>query len=330
VRTAAASPTIIGDAMGVMGYMINYKRNIANGMSDAAALEAFNNYNATQQSRRGTDKIPLQYSNNALVRGFTMFGSSLFLMMNKAMSSGTNILRAKIYKARKQDIRAFYINLALSNVLFAVAANIMMFIKGDDEDRETAMKKIRDAMLGLNLLYQMPYLGAYLEKLDLGERLEAWYEDREYKKQRKLVDDVVNPFTSISYKVNRLLKQDAGMRAYVQPIIELALGTQLDPFIGLYNKGFGPSDIEEFDDNMYDLLGITPSYRPKNESKVGVIPPTGLTNKNGTLNKQALKAYDPDLYEMKFGAQDEARQMRKDILESMGYKEVRGKIVPID
>ena len=206
----------------------------------------------------------------------------------------------------------------------------MMFIKGDDEDRETAMKKIRDAMLGLNLLYQMPYLGAYLEKLDLGERLEAWYEDREYKKQRKLVDDVVNPFTSISYKVNRLLKQDAGMRACVQPIIELALGTQLDPFIGLYNKGFGPSDIEEFDDNMYDLLGITPSYRPKNESKVGVIPPTGLTNKNGTLNKQALKAYDPDLYEMKFGAQDEARQMRKDILESMGYKEVRGKIVPID
>ena len=335
VRTAAASPTIIGDAMGVMGYMINYKRNIANGMSDAAALEAFNNYNATQQSRRGTDKIPLQYSNNALVRGFTMFGSSLFLMMNKAMSSGTNILRAKIYKARKQDIRAFYINLALSNVLFAVAANIMMFIKGDDEDREAAMKKIRDAMLGLNLLYQMPYLGAYLEKLDLGERLEAWAEDREYKKQRKLVDDVVNPFTSISYKVNRLLKQDAGMRAYVQPIIELALGTQLDPFIGLYNKGFGPSDIEEFDENMYDLLGITPSYRPKNESKVGKIPPGGFYNKDGvTLNKSALKGYSPELYDKVYGRKDEAakrqKEKRKEILARMGYKEVRGKIVPID
>ena len=334
VRTAAASPTIIGDAMGVMGYMINYKRNIANGMSDAEALEAFNNYNATQQSRRGTDKIPLQYSNIALVRGFTMFGSSLFLMMNKAMSSGTNILRAKIYKARKQDIRAFYINLALSNVLFAVAANMMMFIKGDDEDREAAMKKIRDAMLGLNLLYQMPYLGAYLEKLDLGERLEAWYEDREYKKQRKLVDDVVNPFTSISYKVNRLLKQDAGMRAYVQPIIELALGTQLDPFIGLYNKGFGPSDIEEFDDNMYDLLGITPSYRPKNESKVGKIPPGGFYNKNGTLNKSALKGYDPELYDKVYGRKDEMakrqKEKRKEILARMGYKEVRGKIVPID
>ena len=124
------------------------------------------------------------------------------------------------------------------------------------------------------------------------------------------------------------------MRAYVQPIIELALGTQLDPFIGLYNKGFGPSDIEEFDDNMYDLLGITPSYRPKNESKVGKIPPGGFYNKNGTLNKSALKGYDPELYDKVYGRKDEMakrqKEKRKEILARMGYKEVRGKIVPID
>ena len=53
-RSIAARPTIIGDIMGVMGYYVNYKRNIRNGMPEAQALEAFNDYNATQQTRRNT------------------------------------------------------------------------------------------------------------------------------------------------------------------------------------------------------------------------------------------------------------------------------------
>ena len=267
LRTGAAAPTVIGDVMGVMGYMINYKRNIANGMSKAEALEAFNNYNATQQSRRGTDKIPLQYSNNALVRGFTMFGSTLFLQINKVMSSATN-MSSSISEGkmpRKQDIRAFYLNLAIANVLFVGISNIMMFIKGDDEDREAALDKMRDAMLGLNLLYQIPYAGAMFESLDLGERLEALIAGKEYKKKRKMVDDVVNPFTSISYKVNRLMKED-GWTGVIRPIAELVMGVQLDPFIGMFNKAMKPEDLLEFDDNMYDILGISKSYRPEDYS----------------------------------------------------------------
>jgi hypothetical protein len=74
LKKGAAYPTVIGDALGVMGYLANYNRNIANGMSPEKAAEAFNDYNATQQSRRGADKIPLQNSQNELVRAFTMFG----------------------------------------------------------------------------------------------------------------------------------------------------------------------------------------------------------------------------------------------------------------
>jgi len=123
-KTAAASPTIIGDVLGVMGYMINYKRNIANGMSKAEAVKAFNDYNATQQSRRGTDKIPLQRNNNVFVRGFTMFGSTLFLQMNKVMQSTTNITRdvANKKRPRSKDTRDLALNLAVANVLFATAA----------------------------------------------------------------------------------------------------------------------------------------------------------------------------------------------------------------
>ncbi len=43
-KTGAAGPTVLGDILGVMGYMVNYNRNIANGMTQADALEAFNNY----------------------------------------------------------------------------------------------------------------------------------------------------------------------------------------------------------------------------------------------------------------------------------------------
>ena len=82
-KRLSSRPTIIGDIMGVMGYYINYKRNIANGMSEAQALEEFNDYNATQQTRRATEKIPLQLKGDFASKGFTMFGSTLFLQINK-------------------------------------------------------------------------------------------------------------------------------------------------------------------------------------------------------------------------------------------------------
>ncbi|MEJ6766778.1 MAG: hypothetical protein QNK97_01055, partial [Gammaproteobacteria bacterium] len=143
-KTAAAAPTVIGDVLGVMGYMTNYKRNIKNGMSKAEALAAFNNYNPTQQSRRGTDKIPLQMNSNALQRAFTMFGSTLYLQINKVMSSTTNITRSisKGKMPRSKDTRALALNMMVANVLFVGASNIAKFVKGDDEDKEAALKKM--------------------------------------------------------------------------------------------------------------------------------------------------------------------------------------------
>ena len=104
-QKGAAMPTVMGDIMGVMGYMVNYEANIANGMSKAKAAEAFNNYNATQQSRRETDKIPLQQSQNEMTRAFTMFGSTLFLQINKVMSSTSNIMGAISRKKSSKKTR---------------------------------------------------------------------------------------------------------------------------------------------------------------------------------------------------------------------------------
>ena len=67
---------------------------------------------------------------------------------------------------------------------------------------------------------------------------------------------------------------------------------------------------------MYDLLGVTPSYRPgygRRGSDVGIIPEGGIKTKSD------LKRYDPDLYDEIYGEQDaikkEIREERKQMLE---------------
>lgn len=262
LKTAAASPTIIGDVMGVMGYMANYNRNIANGMSKADALQAFNNYNATQQSRRASDKNMLQLSGDELTRSFTMFGSTLFLQMNKVMSSTTNLMRAlkegkKADKNQLQkDVRAFTLNLAVANVLFVAVANMMKF-SGDDEDEEEAMSRIKDAAMGLNLLYQVPLIGGASEVAIAKARGE-----------RGFGDDVMNPYKSIMRKVMQGMKEDNGFKS-AQPILEIAMGAQLDPFIGLFNvlgADIGDTTDEEA---LMMMFGISPSYRPANDGGDG-------------------------------------------------------------
>ena len=256
-KIAAASPTIIGDVMGVMGYMANYNRNIANGMSKAEALQAFNNYNATQQSRRASDKNMLQLSGDELTRVFTMFGSTLFLQMNKVMSSTTNLMRA-LKEGRKadsqqviKDSRALALNFAVANMLFIATANMFKLAEGE-EDEEEALNKIKDAAMGLNLLYQIPLIGGASEEVI-----------NKIKGERGFGDDVINPYKSVARKISKGIKADSNFDT-MRPIIEIIMGAQMDPFIGLYNTFAGEGEV---DDNIYDMLGVSSSYQPGSSKK---------------------------------------------------------------
>jgi len=224
---------------------------------------------------------------------------------------------------KKQDIRSFYLNAAVANALFVGVSNLALLTKGDKEDKEMFFAKIKEAMLGMNLLYQIPLVGSQVEML-----YARWV-----KGERRKTDDIVNPFNSISRKVTKLMEKDNAFEKYVQPIAEIALGTQLDPVVALYNavqEGvFGDFTEEEFYENIYDLLGVTPSYRPKKKGEYeGKIPEGGIRTKSD------LKRYSPELYEMKYGKRDELekqkREERKKALERRGYKEVGGKLYKID
>ncbi len=319
IRTSAAAPTVLGDILGVMGYMINYKRNIKNGMSKTEAVEAFNNYNATQQSRRAADKIPLQFDNRALVRAFTMFGSTLFLQMNRVMQSTKNMRRdsarslrlsaeasmlaaqGKMKEAnqkrkeaakaapKRKDVRAFALNLGIANVMFVGTANLAKFIKGDDDDRDEALKKMKEAMIGLNLLYQIPLLGSFAEREFGGN---------------KFAGDITNPILSIYYKVNKEIEK-YGWAGSLKPITELVLGMQTDPFIGLYNM-FG-TDGAEFDKATFDALGISKSYAPSGETAAEKKARESEGKRTKTEQKQYerdLKKYNPKEYKRLYGQRD--------------------------
>ena len=307
-KTAAAAPTVIGDVLGVMGYMINYKRNIKNGMSKADALKAFNNYNPTQQSRRGTDKIPLQMNSTVFQRAFTMFGSTLFLQINKVMQSTTNISRSisQGKMPRSKDTRGLALNMAVANVLFVGVSNIAKFVKGDDEDKEAALKKMAEAAMGLNLIYQLPFVGSAIEGFDVAGRVISGIQGEEYKEEGlRFSDDVVNPIASVFYKYKKLTKKDVGeVEAALRVLTEITAGAQFDPFIGLYNL-FGGEE-EKLEEATYDVTGISPSYRPKNEGGETYTP----------MSKTKMKQMFPEMYKDKYGpggTNEDAEEIKSDI-----------------
>jgi hypothetical protein len=305
LKTAAAAPTVIGDVMGVMGYMINYNRDIANGMSEAEAMEKFEDYNATQQTRRGTEKIPLQMNSNALVRSFTMFGSTLFLQMNKVMQSYTNITRAASKKESisSKDVRSLFLNLGVANVLFAVAANAAKMLKGDEEDREEVLQTMGEAMVGMNQIYKIPMLGTVVEEIA----------NKAKGVGSKPVSDVVNPIGGVYQKIKKMSKGvEKGDYAKVignttRGLLEFAAGVQFDPFIGLARTVTG--DFNE--ENVYDMLGISSSYRPKGKSANQI-----KEDKLGQYdNETDMKRYNKKLWNETFGPKSDGyleRQAIKD------------------
>jgi len=252
MKMAMGSPTMMGDIMGVMGYMANYNANRRAGMSKEKAAELFNEYELTQQTRSGTEKIPLQMSQDEATRAFTMFGSVLFLQINKAYIAMTNISRdaARGKLPLTKDVRSFILNYGLANVAFVFAANSFKYTKGDEGDREEVLQRMRDAMAGLNLIYQIPLLGAAVETAVNYSR-----------GKRRKGDTAINPFSDVT---QRMLRAEDPID-FAQPMLEWALlGFQLQPFMGVVNS-WDEGEISEED--WYDMLGVSISYRPDDAKK---------------------------------------------------------------
>lgn len=248
-KTAAASPTILGDLMGVAGYMANYRRNIRNGMSEEKAAEAFNEFNQTQQSRRATEKSIIQQNSNYIVRAFTMFGSTPILYINNVMQALNNIISSK-KKTTTQDVRKLVLNLGAANAAFVAMSNLGILLRGDDEEKKEVLRQIQNAMLGLNLLYQVPFMGT------VAKSAENWITGK-----RRPTDIGVNPFVSLFRKMKKAAEDDKAVSGALKTVVEIGVGAQLDPFITLLEQARDMDEVEMRE--VYDIIGYSESYRPE-------------------------------------------------------------------
>ena len=250
-KSVMSAPTSIGDSMGVIASLMVYDRNIANGMPQAEALERMEEFNTKQQSRRSMDMSALQRSPNFVTRFILMFGSTGILMYNKMYSSLTNMGRsiAAGKPPKASDVRTFYINYALSNVLFTLASNMFKLWEGDDEDIEEVMTDLKLAAAGINVLLAIPILGTQIQQ---------WaYDFLDVKRKAEIG---VDPFRRIKKQISEGMKEGQSIpRALVLPLFELRTKLNTDPFIGMYKGYTGESNA---DDLLYDLIGVSKSTRP--------------------------------------------------------------------
>ena len=274
-QTAAAFPTTFGDVLGIAGYKAQYNRNIKRGMSKKEAVKVFNDYNATQQSRRATDKVTLQMTTSSILKTITMFLSSIYLMQNKSVVATAGIMKnIKAGKRpRAKDTRALATNLMLANALFTFTSNFSK-VFGNDEDRRELVK--RTLLSPLNLLYGIPFIGAGVEAL-------ATYASGAGFKPTT----VTNPYLEIGSQIGRQIKKEGLAFGTIKPLVEIILGARVDPIIGLYNYF---KDLELDEEEVFDILGVSPYYRPaKNTSS---FKPVNQGGDAIPLSEGAQKAFD--------------------------------------
>jgi hypothetical protein len=254
-RKAGAFGTRAGDILGVVGYMINYNRDIRNNVPKDKALIRFNDYNKTQQTRRGTEMAPIQQNPNFLMRVATMFQSTMILQYNRFFSSANNFMRsAKKGKYNTKAARGMMLNLGLANTLFSIAANLFKLAYGNDEDKEEIFYDLKKAGLGVKMLGAIPLLGSFIENfidVEIGGK-NPWGRQ-----------GGVNPYTAIYSKFRKegLVSTDA-----LKTLTGIILGTSVDPFIGLYN--YFKDDQDNIKD-VEDIMGVTKSYQASKNSTEG-------------------------------------------------------------
>ena len=324
IRVIGSQPTIIGDILGISGYIANYNRDIANGMSEEKALEKFNDYNSTQQSRRAADKIPLQALNqNEFTKMVTMFTSQLFLQFNEVVAN-LQLLTREMSKGKKanstkiiQSSRKVALNYGIANALFIATSNIAMLLKGDKEDEENYWMKVKDGLKGLTLLESVPLIGAGAremvdgyrnsQKAKLREQIKETNNPQEKKRlERELKElpkaspygtkDGVNPFTRILNEIYKL--KEGTLSEGVVKALGISMGANFDPILGMYRLAAG-GDAETIEDATYDLFGISPSYRPQNKEEK-----RKQAEKDKPLSKTAinnLKKTNPALWRRRYG-----------------------------
>lgn len=251
--------TSVGDIAGVTGYLVVYDELIAQGFSHEDALRVFNDYNLTNQSRRGIDKAGIQTAKSGLSRMFTAFTSSPMQYTSNFYFHVSNIAKdlAQNKTPDMKDVRGAPFNGAIASIFFAVIGNIMLLLAGDKEDREEFMRRITQYYGFIAILNSIP---ALMEAVQFYENIR---DDKEYKNPNS---PITNPFVELAKSYGQAVT-GKGPLGDVSPLvsipyelIQFALGVQFTPLESAYQMA---TSEEYFAYNMWLFFGGAPTAFPK-------------------------------------------------------------------
>lgn len=166
LQVITSKPTKWGDQLGIiLGYSQIYEQILKATGDEAKAIEAFEEYEKTQQARNALFYNTLQLSDSPFSRMFTAFRSSPILFLNKAVSAAHAIKRG--YKReglkgiKQKDVMTLITNWSISNVLFQAVASSGALLRGDDE--EYLLDLARSAVVGpLNGIFAIGDISEWL------------------------------------------------------------------------------------------------------------------------------------------------------------------------
>jgi len=217
------------------------------GMSQEEAVDRFNEYNETQQSRRPGERAPIQIYRDGLTRLVTAFTSSQILYLNNSLRHANNISKALRtgQKVKAEDSRGLIFNAIMSSVLFTLASNAFLLLYGNDEEKERAYRDVLASPIK-NLL-SIPVFGAAMEEfynLYVGNKYPS--------------DVALDPLGKVVRDVKKVATKGEVAPA-VKSAAELASGTNFDPGLSLINIAAG----EPIEPELYNLIGVPKSARPE-------------------------------------------------------------------
>jgi len=280
--------TSVGDIAGVSGYLVVYDELIAQGFSHEDALRVFNDYNLTNQSRRGIDKAGIQTSKSGLARTFTAFTSSPMQYTSNFYFHVSNIAKdlAQNKTPDMKDVRGAPFNGAIASIFFAVIGNIMLLLAGDKEDREEFMRRITQYYGFIAILNSIP---ALMEGIQIYENIR---DDKEYKNPNS---PITNPFAEFAKSYGEAVT-GKGPLGDVSPLVSIPyelmqflIGVQFTPFESAYEMA---TSEEYFAYNMWLFFGGAPTAFPKDmrpsrrKKKKKSAPPSSNTRSRQIKNQR--------------------------------------------
>ena len=279
MQQVSGMPTLVGDIMGVLGYWPVYKRDIKNGMDPAKALEKFEDYNLTQQSKRAEEmnRWQLLAKQYPWLAGITAFRSMQFGLTAASILSGGNMVKiakagnyrpGAIIKALtgKEAVKTIFY-WGLINAGFTATKKMFPLIYSkDEEEREEVKDEILKSMLGYNNLLAFPIVGISAETL----------ESRFFPSQYSYPQENLNPAREIIRTVNfmtmgeeekskfvkiNLFETKEERKNYKLKLLQYTLGTNFQPVYDSYGYFFKGMIGKEA--QWYGMMGVAKGDRPR-------------------------------------------------------------------